>query len=378
MALTSAERKQRYRVKQKSQNYDEYKLKEKMKNKNYYANKIKHIDTTKENEQKDEKDSKEQWIYLEPLKKRINPINKSKLNNNTIELYLKTMKKLYKNYHDTELSDDSDLINVLTNKPYNLEKINTQLGFIKKRVYDIIKESNSQDIRIIYSVITRIKSYAMPVKQIYPYLNKNQTKYSETRENKTIDDITQKKINILSFDKDDIIAKYNVFKDQLSSNQKLIYVLLTLFPTRRAVDYRKMKVKLSEPQSEKKKVYEDKNNYYYNKHLYFNVTKNKKIQKYEILEELDNILRPIIESKKDGEYLLNKNGNQMTQNELTREIMETTYKIYGISISAVEIRKLYATHIKEMVKEKKITEKEHREISDRMNHKYEENKLYAY
>ena len=218
----------------------------------------------------------------------------------------------------------------------------------------------------------------MPVKQIYPYLNKNQTKYSETRANKTIDATTQKKINVLSFDKDDIISKYNEFKDQLSSNQKIIYVLLTLFPTRRAVDYRKMKVKLSEPQSEKKKGYEDKNNYYYNKHLYFNVTKNKKVQRYEISDELENIVRPLIESKKDGEYLLNKNGNQMTQNEMTREIMNTTYKIYGISISAVEIRRLYATYIKEMVKEKKITEQEHREISERMNHKYEENKLYAY
>ena len=93
---------------------------------------------------------------------------------------------------------------------------------------------------------------------------------------------------------------------------------------------------------------------------------------------MEKILRGLIELKREGEYMLNKNGNQMTQNELTREIMETTYKIYGISISAVEIRRLYATYIKELVKEGKITEEEHREISERMNHKYEENKLYAY
>jgi len=44
MALTPAEREQRYVIKQKLLNYDEYKLKQKLKNKKYYASKVKHIE----------------------------------------------------------------------------------------------------------------------------------------------------------------------------------------------------------------------------------------------------------------------------------------------------------------------------------------------
>lgn len=44
MALTPAERKQRYILKHKALNGDEYKLKEKMKSKKYYASKVKHIE----------------------------------------------------------------------------------------------------------------------------------------------------------------------------------------------------------------------------------------------------------------------------------------------------------------------------------------------
>jgi hypothetical protein len=53
-------------------------------------------------------------------------------------------------------------------------------------------------------------------------------------------------------------------------------------------------------------------------------------------------------------------------------------KIYDISISAVELRHYYSTYINYLVKQKELTEKEHRKICDMMNHSYEENKKYAY
>jgi hypothetical protein len=58
--------------------------------------------------------------------------------------------------------------------------------------------------------------------------------------------------------------------------------------------------------------------------------------------------------------------------------MRTFNKIYGISISAVEIRRLYSTYLKEEAKNGNITEEEHRKICEKMNHSYEENKKYAY
>ena len=53
-------------------------------------------------------------------------------------------------------------------------------------------------------------------------------------------------------------------------------------------------------------------------------------------------------------------------------------KIYDISISAVELRHYYSTYINYLVKHKKLTENEHRNICHLMNHSYEENKKYAY
>jgi hypothetical protein len=375
MALTSAERKKRYIEKQKLLNNDEYKLKQKLKNKKYYALKVKHIviDDVIEEPSKQEPE----FILLEPIKKRINPINKSILNNNTIGLYLKTMKNIYYAYNKSELSDDTDLLNILSNKPYNLQNINNQLAFIKKDIYNVIKSNNKDDIRILYSVITRIKTFAKQVKQLYPYILNFQNKYNEKRINKKVDNVVKNKLETLSFVKEDIIEKIN--NTDLSNNEKLIYALLTLFPTRRPVDYRKMVIISSEPPIVNKKTKkEDIKNYYYNKKFYFNITKNKKIQKYDVPDELNAIIQSIVSHKKDTEYLLSINGNQYTQTEMSKLVMNTMYKIYGVSISAVEIRRLYATYLKSLVDEKKLSEKEHRNICDMMNHNYEENKKYSY
>jgi len=376
MALTPAERKQRYIIKHKALNNDEYKLKEKLKNKKYYASKVKHVELKEEDLVKFNKPEQE-YIYLAPIKKRINPINKSKLNINTINLYIKTMKKFYLAYHKIELIDDIDLSNVLSKKTYDINNINTQFGFIKKNIYDIVKNNNKNDIRILYSVITRFKYFSIPVKQLYPYILNFQDNYDTERANKVIDNTIAAKMNSLSFDKKDIIDKFNENTD-LSVNEKLIFVLLTLFPTRRPVDYRKMLITFNEPLNQSKLNYVDKYNYYYNKTFYFNITKNKKLQKFTVPDELDDIIKSLISTKNNNEFLLSLNDKQLTQIQLSKLIMNTFYKIYNISISAVEIRRLYATHLKKLAENKLITIREHRDISDMMNHNYEENKKYSY
>ena len=377
MALTPAERKQRYIIKHKSLNNDEYKLKEKLKNKKYYASKVKHIELNDEDLIIKSNDPNNEYIYLPPIKKRINPINKSKLNINTINLYIKTMKKFYLAYHKTELTDDTDLYNVLSKKTYDINNINTQFGFIKKNIYDIVKNNNKNDIRILYSVITRFKYFSVPVKQLYPYILKFQDVYDTERANKIVDNTIAAKMNSLSFDKKDIIDKYNE-NSHLTDNEKLIFVLLTLFPTRRPVDYRKMLVSFNEPKNQSKLSYADKNNYYYNKTFYFNITKNKKQQQFTVPDELDDIIKSLITTKNNNEFLLSFNNNQLTQIQLSKLIMNTFYKIYKVSISAVEIRRLYATHLKNLAENKLITIREHKDISDMMNHNYEENKKYSY
>ena len=331
------------------------------------------------NEDEDIEEKKEDIIItpLKAIKKRVNPLNKSKLNENTIKIYMRTIKRIYRNYHKKEIEDESELIKLLTNRVYNKEKITLQLNFIKTDLIKVIKE-NYKDITILYAVLTRIKNFAKQVKELYPYMEKKQNIYNEKRKNKEVNKNVEKKMEALSFKKEDILEILS--NKELKDNEKIIFSLMTLFPTRRAVDYRKMLISETKPKKENKLKMNERNNYYYNKQFYFNVTKNKDIQQFDIPEELDKIIKEIINKRKtdDKHLLLNNANKEYSSSSLSTFIMKTFDKIYGISISAVEIRRLYSTYLKEEAKNGNITEEEHRKISEKMNHSYEENKKYAY
>lgn len=381
MPLTNAERQKRYRERQLLNNKEEYKKKINLKMKKHYK-KLKNENINdqedNENQQEDNNENKEFiLIPLKPIKKRINPLNKSKLNDKSIELYLKTIKKIYKNYYKKEIENDTDLLNILTNKPYNLENINIQLEFIKKDLFNVIKD-NYKDINIIYAVITRIKSFVKQVKELYPYIEQKQNNYNEKRITKKPDTIVKHKIEVLSFKKEDILDILSNNNLKLTDNERLIFGLMTLFPTRRAVDYRKMLISDTKPKKENKIKMNERNNYYYNKQFYFNVTKNKDIQQFDIPDELNILINQIINKRENKHLLLNNNNKEFSNSSLSIFIMKTFNKIYNISISAVEIRRLYSTYLQKEVKIGNITEEKHRKICEMMNHSYEENKKYAY
>jgi len=395
MPLTNAERQKRYRERQLLNNKEAYDKKISLKMKKHYR-KLKNEDiiiNSDDNEEKiqeieyniinkDEKEDKESiLIQLKPIKKRINPLNKSKLNDKSIQLYLKTIKKIYKNYYKKDIEDDTDLLNILTNKPYNLNKLTLQLQFLKTDLYNVIKD-NYKDITILYAVITRIKNFAKQVKQLYPYIEQKQNNYNEKRINKTPDTIVKHKIEVLSFKKEDILTILSNDNLHLTETEKLIFALMTLFPTRRAVDYRKMLISDTKPKKENKLKMNERNNYYYNKQFYFNVTKNKDIQQFDIPDELDILINQIITNRQyktnNKHLLLNNDNNEFSNSYLSIFIMKTFNKIFGISISAVEIRRLYSTYLQKEVKNGNITEEKHRIICEMMNHSYEENKKYAY
>lgn len=380
MPLTNSERQKRYREKQLLHNKEAYDKKISLKMKKHYR-KLKNEEDIVDKKEEDIVDKEFILMELKPIKRRINPLNKSKLNDKSIELYLKTIKKIYKNYYKKDIEDDSDLLNILTNKPYNLDKLTLQLEFIKTDLYNVIKE-NYKDITILYAVITRIKNFAKQVKQLYPYIEQKQNNYNEKRITKKPDKIIEHKIEALSFKKEDILSILNNDNIHLTETERLIYGLMTLFPTRRAVDYRKMLISDTKPKKEAKLKINERNNYYYNKQFYFNVTKNKDIQQFDIPDELDKLINEMIikrQNKTDNKHLLLNNENkEFSNSSLSIFIMKTFNKIYNISISAVEIRRLYSTYLQKEVKKGNITEEKHRKICEMMNHSYEENKKYAY
>jgi hypothetical protein len=389
MPLTGAERQKRHADKlRETMGEEKYKLFVKNKNKKKY-NKLKNNNDDNEDKNEDNEDTKNDlkkpefvFIELKPLKKRLNPLKKSKLNVETVKIYLKTIKKIYFNYYKKDLDDDTDLMNVLTNKPYDLDKLSSQLSFIKTDLRNIII-NNHKDISIIYSVITRIKNFAKTVKELYPYVEQKQNEYNSNRTNKTIDATVKHKINILSFNKDDVLNIINNDNLNLTNIEKLIFGLMLLFPTRRPVDYRKMLITDTLPKKETKLKINLRNNYYYNKQFYFNVTKNKDIQNFPVPVELDLLINKVIKTNitdnNTNKYLLlNDDNKQFSTSGLSVFIMKTFKKVFGTAISAVEIRRLYSTYLKKQIMEGIITEEEHRNICYMMNHSFEENKKYAY
>jgi hypothetical protein len=328
------------------------------------------------------------FIIYKPLKKRIKTLNKSILQPQSIKLYYNSFNKIYKNYTKTELSDifKTELLKLLSNDKYNIKIIKKELEFLKKDLYNFIKPLTKNELQYLYSILTRIIGYAPIIKKIYPYMLQRQIEYQQSRANKELKDINYIKYNKLSFNIDDVLQILNHFNDNkiegdknyLTSRDKLIFGLFMLLPVRRPIDYLRMMIINKEPLTEDKILIHKRNNYYYNKTFYYNRTKTKEIQKITVPDELDILIKNYINDRISGCLLLDNNNKQYNSSNLSIHIMKIFSKIYDISISAVELRHYYSTYINYLVKQKELTEKEHRKICDMMNHSYEENKKYAY
>jgi len=422
MPMTSAERSKKYREKQRLNNLEEFREKEKNRSKiNYKKLKYGNIDIEELEEKpkevkeeikeeiKDEdfevEDKKQEipkylvdlniakidksgFTIFKPVSKRINPLNKSKLQPQTVKLYFNCFKKVYKNYTDLDMDDkfQTELMNLLNKSKSDIKYIKEKLNFLKKDLYLFIKPLNKNDLQFIYSIFSRIEGFAPIVRRLYPYIVQKQIEYQQTRENVEMDTINKIKYNRLSFNKDDIMKIINDWNDYkretdesyLTNRDKLLFALFTLFPVRRPIDYKRMFLTDKEPFLEEKKIINERNNYFFNGIFYFYRTKNKEIQKFKVPEDLNNIIKIYIHDRTNGPLLLDNDNKEYDTSTLKIHIMKVFNKIYEISFSGVELRHYYSTYINYLVKHKEITIQEHMQICEMMNHSYEENKKYAY
>ena len=420
MPLTRAEISKRYREKQKLINLEAYREKERIRSNLYYKkikNEVKYEDKEeednqndkiKENEDKESEETKNEnedkkegdketipkhlidlniakidetgFIIYKPLTKRINSLNKSKLQPQTIQLYFNSFKKVYNKFTNNEMDDkfQTELLKLLNNKPHDIDYIKDKLNFLKKDIYIFIKSLNKNELQYVYSIITRIKGFASIVKSLYPYLVQKQNEYQQSRDNVELNNIDKIKYNKLSFNKSDVINIIESEDYSLTPREKLIYGLFTLFPVRRPIDYHRMILTLTEPLNEEKKEISDRNNYYYNGVFYFYRTKNKDIQRFIVPNELDSLIKDYIKDRNNESLILSDNNKSLSNSALRIHIMKVFNKIYDISFSGVELRHYYSTYINYLVKMKQMTIEEHRKICNMMNHSYEENKKYAY
>jgi len=422
--MSNSERAKKYRERQKALNLEEFREKEKKRSKiNYSKLKGEVIDNNDNNDNNDNHDNHDSdnhdndnhdndnhdseieekeylanliidkidetgFIIYKPISKRINVLNKSKLQPQTVKLYLNCFKNVYKRYTNLDIDDifESELMNLLNNSNYNVKYIKEKLNFLKDELYPFIKTLNKNEIKYIYSIFTRIPNYTRYVIRLYPYLLQKQIEYQHSRENYKIDAISKNKYNTLSFAKADVLKILNHWNDDknetdddyLTIRDKLLYGLFTLFPVRRPIDYKRMYLIDKEPYKEEKKQIYNRNNYYYNGFFYFYRTKNKEIQKFKVPDELNDIIDDYIQERRHGTLLLDNNNNPYNSSTLKNHILTVFGKIYKKGYSALELRHYYSTYIKYLVKNKQITLQEHVKISNMMNHSYNENKKYAY
>ncbi len=396
--MTNAERQKKYREKQLLLNRNEYLHIQSQYKKKQYIKKFKDdinddededdVKNNNEVEEIKEPQKTEEFILLKPLKKRPARLNKTIIMDETKKSYIKSLSRIYNSYYHKEISDEikDELIKLLSVQKYNINLIKQEFNIIDKDIYNIIKTTtNKVDIRNLNAIITRIRGFSKLVKKITPYTDDAQKQYAISRNNKVFTAGIKKKYNALSFKKEDIMKNLNNDDLELTSKEKLLYGLFTLFHTRRPVDYNRMLIANEKPKYENRKKFKDRNNYYYNGVFYFYVTKNKEIQKYNVSLELQLLINNEIKLRDDideenKKYLLLDKDNKSYKNasKLSCDIMLIFKKIYKVSISAVEIRRLYATYLKYEVINGRMKENEHREIAEMMNHTYEENLKYAY
>lgn len=395
MPLSRAEISKRYREKQKANNLEVFREKERIRgNLNYKKLKNEPIEEIKEEEEEivpkkftdlniDNVDNTGFIIY-KPIKKRINSLNKSILQPQTIQLYFNCFKKVYKNFTKVDMDDklESELLNLLNNKPNDIKYIKDKLNFLKKDLNMLIKSLNKNELQYIYSILTRIKGFSSIIKKIYPFIVQKQIDYQQSRDNKDMDHINKIKYDIISFNKSDIMNIIETHTD-LTPRELLIFGLFTLFPVRRPIDYQRMMIINDETiiKNEEKKKINERNNYYCNGIFYFFRTKNKDIQKFTVPEDLNTLIHNYIKFNNNPElkYLLLDNDNkQYNMPNLIIHIMRVFNKIYDISFSAVELRHYYSTYINHLVKIKELSIEQHKQICYMMNHSYEENKKYSY
>lgn len=387
--MTNAERQKKFRERQLLNNKDEYLHTQSQYKKKQYRKKYKDgelEETDNEDEIKDE--IKEEFVLLKPIKKRQVLLNKTIIMDDTKKTYIKSLSKIYNSYYHKDITNEfnEELIKLLSVQKYNINLIKQEFKDIDKDIYNIIKNtSNKSDIRNLHAIITRIRGLSNLVKKIAPYIDDTQKQYVIARNNKVFTNAIKRKYDALSFKKEDIIKNLNNDDLELTSKEKLLYGLFTLFHTRRPIDYNRMFIVNEKPKYENRKKFKDRNNYYYDGVFYFYITKNKQIQKYDVPTELQLLIENEMRSRNDideenKKYLLlnNENKSYKYSSKLSCDIMLVFKKIYKLSISAVEIRRLYCTYLKYQVKDGYMTEQEHRKIAEMMNHTYEENLKYSY
>jgi hypothetical protein len=249
-----------------------------------------------------------------PLKNKPKKAKAVSLKENSIKSYTSKLRAFHKRMTDLDLSEDIE--KAIRGEEYDKKVVQDEFKYLLTRVNEI-KEKELKAIPNICKVFSKITGFVKLIRILVPIKRNIEMAESERRNESTISEE-----NVISFDRQDVLANAVKLTDDY---EKIMYLLMTLIPTRRLDDYRTMTYGKSE------------GNYYDDEHLYIRDTntKNKKSITIKIPTEVIDILP-------HTGYLL---GYEYSAPALSVKFSNMMTKIYGKKIGALDLRRIYLTTV---------------------------------
>jgi hypothetical protein len=266
---------------------------------------------------------------------------KTELKNSSITTYTSKLRAFHKRLTGLPLSQN--IIDAIEGKDYDKKAIQVEFKYLNEKI-DYIKEHEINAIPNICKIFTKF-GFVKLIKTLTPF-KRNIEEAQGIRRNET----TIKEEDMISFDKQKVLANAVKLTDDY---EKIMYLLMTLIPTRRLDDYRTMTYGISE------------GNYYDDEYMYIKEkdTKNKKSITIKIPTE-------IIDLFPHTGFIL---GFDYTPSALSVKFSNMMKKIYGKKIGALDLRRMYLTSINNSG----ASYIERKEVADAVGHSVEESLKYS-
>lgn len=277
-----------------------------------------------------------------PLHKKPKKAKKSILKDSSIITYTGKLRAFHLRMTGLPLSQD--IINAIQGNDYDKKVVQDEFKYLYDNL-ELIKLNEIRSIPTICKIFTKIPGFVKLLKILVP-IKRNIEKAEAIRRN----DTSIKQDDIISFDKQDLLLHSSKLQND---SEKLLFLLMTLLPTRRLDDYRSMS---SSPSL---------GNHYDNDFLFIkeSFTKNKKNISIPIPPEI----KPLLPS---SGFIL---GKEYSISALSLKFFNIMMKVYGKKIGALDLRRMYLTTINlsgASFRERKL-------IADSVGHSVEESLKYS-
>ena len=280
-----------------------------------------------------------------PLKRKPKKAKKCLLKQSSINTYTGKLGAFHKRMTGLPLSDD--IINAIKGIDYDKKAVQDEFKYMFEKI-DFIKHNEISSIPTICKIFTKITGFIKLIKELVP-IKRNIEKAESIRRN----DTTINHDDIISFDKQVLLLNSSKLPND---SEKLLYLLMTILPTRRLDDYRSMYYGSADSNN---------SNFFDNDFLHIkdSYTKNKKNISIPIPTDIKHLIP-------HSGYIL---GKHYSISALSLKFFNIMKKIYGKKIGALDLRRMYLTTINHSG----ASFIERKAIADSVGHSLEESIKYS-